>query len=248
MLLSVQDSCVLCDGAERWEDRGGGRAETGLHGGGQLPVDEPRTAGAFPARSNVMQCSLIAFRSSLIWNVVFLRLCWTLCRTLGSCTVFGVCIVLDYSQQSELPHGDVKSHLQSDQTPSWLSGHRQHPRGGRLLSGSGAGQHPSQDSSGRHPPVGDQAAVPGGGAAPLQCPDVPPHLCHQPAQTAAETARWVRVCSGFLGGNLVGSCSCWCADVSVCGRDRSRLCDGGKSGVREENRSGQRQRPGTDWW
>lgn len=29
-----------------------------------------------------------------------------------------VCIVLDYSQQSELPHGDVKSHLQSDQTPS----------------------------------------------------------------------------------------------------------------------------------
>lgn len=34
--------------------------------------------------------------------------------------------------------------------------------------------------------------------------------------------------------------------VSVCGRDRSRLCDGGKSGVREENRSGQRQRPGTD--
>lgn len=131
-----------------------------------------------------------------------------------------VCIVLDYSQQSELPHGDVKSHLQSDQTPSWLSGHRQHPRGGRLLSGSGAGQHPSQDSSGRHPPVGDQAAVPGGGAAPLQCPDVPPHLCHQPAQTAAETARWVRVCSGSLGGNLVGSCSCWCADC-VCVWQRS---------------------------
>lgn len=57
--LSVQDSCVLCDGAEGWEDRGGGRAEAGLHGGGQLPVDEPRTAGAFPARSDAMRTAAL---------------------------------------------------------------------------------------------------------------------------------------------------------------------------------------------
>ena len=41
----LQDSGVLCDRAEGREDRGGGRAETRLHRGGQLPVDEPRAAG-----------------------------------------------------------------------------------------------------------------------------------------------------------------------------------------------------------
>ena len=42
---SPQDSRVLRDGAERREDRGRGRAEARLHGGGQLPVDEPCAAG-----------------------------------------------------------------------------------------------------------------------------------------------------------------------------------------------------------
>ena len=45
---SLQDSRVLCDGSEGREDRGRGRAETRLHGGGQLPVDEPRPAGRSP--------------------------------------------------------------------------------------------------------------------------------------------------------------------------------------------------------
>lgn len=49
LLLTLQDSGVLCDGAEGREDRGGGRAEARLHGGGQLPVDEPRAAGRPPA-------------------------------------------------------------------------------------------------------------------------------------------------------------------------------------------------------
>lgn len=44
---SLQDSGVLCDGAEGREDRGGGRAAARLHRGGQLPVDEPRAAGTW---------------------------------------------------------------------------------------------------------------------------------------------------------------------------------------------------------
>lgn len=68
-------------------------------------------------------------------------------------------------------------------------GDRRYPSGGGVLPGSGALQHSAQDSSGWHPPVRDQAAVPGGGAAPLQRAHVSAHLRHQPAQTAAETTR-----------------------------------------------------------
>lgn len=43
---SVQDRCVFCVGAARREDRGGGGAEARRLRGRQLPVDEPRPAGA----------------------------------------------------------------------------------------------------------------------------------------------------------------------------------------------------------
>lgn len=68
-------------------------------------------------------------------------------------------------------------------------GHRQHPPGGRVLFGSRAGQHAAQSSAGRHPHIGDQAALPGRRPAPLQRPHVPPHVRHQPAQAQTEAAR-----------------------------------------------------------
>lgn len=71
-------------------------------------------------------------------------------------------------------------------------GHRQHPPGRRVLFGSGAGQHAAQGSPGRHPHIGDQAALPGRGPAPLQRPHVPPYVRHQPAQAQTEAARWGR--------------------------------------------------------
>lgn len=70
-----------------------------------------------------------------------------------------------------------------------FAGDRRHPSGGGVLPGSGALQHSAQDSPGWHPPVRDQAAVPGGGAPPVQRAHVPAHLRHQPAQTPAETTR-----------------------------------------------------------
>ncbi len=68
-------------------------------------------------------------------------------------------------------------------------GDRRYPSGGGVLPGSGALQHSAQNSPGWHPPVRDQAALPGGGAAPLQRAHVSTHVRHQLAQTAAETTR-----------------------------------------------------------
>lgn len=46
--LSPQNSCVLRDRPARREDSDCGRAEAGLHGGGQLPVDEQGAPGSAP--------------------------------------------------------------------------------------------------------------------------------------------------------------------------------------------------------
>lgn len=73
---------------------------------------------------------------------------------------------------------------------SVFSGDRRDPSGRGVLSGPGPVQHSAQDPSGWDPSFRDQAALPGGSAPPLQCPNVPSHLCHQLAQTAAETARY----------------------------------------------------------
>lgn len=72
-----------------------------------------------------------------------------------------------------------------------FAGYRQHPPGGGVLPGSGALQHPAKNPLGWDPLIGNQAALPGGGAAPLQCAHVPTHLRHQPAQTSAEAARYI---------------------------------------------------------
>lgn len=68
-------------------------------------------------------------------------------------------------------------------------GHRQYPPGRRVLFGSRAGQHVAQSCPGRHPHIGDQAALPGRRPSPLQRPHVPPHVRHQPAQAQTKAAR-----------------------------------------------------------
>jgi hypothetical protein len=54
---------------------------------------------------------------------------------------------------------------------------------------AGAAQPPAEDAAGRDPPVGDEAALPGGDAAPGERADVPAHLRHQPAQAARGSQR-----------------------------------------------------------
>lgn len=131
-----------------------------------------------------------------------------------------------------------------------LLGHRQHPPGGRVLFGSGAGQHAAQGSPGRHPHIGDQAALPGRGPAPLQRPHVPPHVRHQPAKTQTEAARWGRPAANH---NALGSEAlnvpntsppnrCQCRWLN---RGRPGVHDSGKPGGRQENCAGVRQRRGT---
>lgn len=74
------------------------------------------------------------------------------------------------------------------------SGDRQHPSGGSVLPGAGSCEHTAQNSSGWHSHLRHEAALPGGGAASLQHPHVPSHVCNQHAQTSPETARCVCVC------------------------------------------------------
>ena len=59
-----------------------------------------------------------------------------------------------------------------------------HPQCWPLLPRPGASQPLAQDSARRDPSVRDQEEVPRGLPAPSQCPDVPPHLRHQPAQAS----------------------------------------------------------------
>lgn len=83
-----------------------------------------------------------------------------------------------------------------------LPGDRRYPPGGGVLPGSGPLQHSAQDSTGWHPPVRDQAALPGGGAAPLQRAHVSAHLRNEPAQTPAEAARYSTRTSEYVGAQL----------------------------------------------
>lgn len=128
-----------------------------------------------------------------------------------------------------------------------LPGHWQYPWGWCVLLGSGSSQYSPQDSSGWHPPVWNQTVVPGGRASSMQRPHVSPHLRHQPAQTTAETARWDPH-SWFTQAHMLFRLEFNCNLTCVhCCRDWTCLCDGGKSGVRKEDCSGQWQRSGTDW-
>jgi hypothetical protein len=54
---------------------------------------------------------------------------------------------------------------------------------------AGAAQPPAENAAGRHSPVGDEAALPGGDAASGERADVPAHLRHQPAQAARGSQR-----------------------------------------------------------
>lgn len=52
------------------------------------------------------------------------------------------------------------------------------PRGRHLLPGPSAAQLPPEDAARRHPPVRDEAPIPGGHPAPGQRAALSPHLCH----------------------------------------------------------------------
>lgn len=62
------------------------------------------------------------------------------------------------------------------------------------MPGLGAGKYPPQNPAGWDPSVGNKATIPGGLPAPMQRPDVPPHLCHKLTQTSTEATRYVQLC------------------------------------------------------
>lgn len=165
-----QDCSVFGHGVLRWEGCNCGRAEARRQRGGQLPVDESSASG----KSN--HCPFFLLQGFTLKNNFFLFT--PVLPRHNVWIIKNLFLCLQHHQ-----------HCWSCLVSS--AGYWQHPPSGPLLSGSGPGQHLTQNTPGWHSHLWHQAVLFRGQPAPLQHPDVSPYVCHQPAQTSPEAAGYV---------------------------------------------------------